>query len=201
MTRSLLVRRAIAPALAAFAASLLVACTSAGDGGTLGSTRRGTYTSSATVPPGIAPYVFLSQENSGSGVVCLAVNVRRASNLYSVSFTLTYDPAVMKLVSADPVTRGPFLGTAGQTLLEWAPDPPEPGVADRVVVGLTRRDDVVATGVSGDGKIATICFTLLTPATAAPVSFVSNRVGEDPAGVDVIPDDPAFWLGGAITVE
>ena len=200
MTSRHVLRRTAALALAALAALLLLACTSSGDGGLVG-TPTGTLDPSTNVPTGTQGYAFLQQEGSGSGTLCVGVWVDRVIDLYSVSFTLSFDPTVMRFASAAP---GSFLGTAAQTLpfqVDTEPDQP-PGIASSVIVGLTRNRDTAPTGVNGGpGKVATVCFDLVGPATASIIRFTPNRRGQDSTGADVIPDLDTHWLGGTITVQ
>jgi hypothetical protein len=80
-----------------------------------------------------------------------------------------------------------------------------PSVPVKVVVGITRNAAVVMppVGVTGNGRLITLCFDLVGPATASPLVFTDNLVGYDsggtaPANQVITASD---FYGGTITVR
>ena len=207
MTLRNAVRRTAAGVLTVTAALCLLSCTSSGDGG-LGVTRTATFSSiiPRSPPPGFppAPYVVLIQEGSGTGTLCLAVEVRGVQNLYALGFTVSFDPAVLKFSSATP---GPLLGTSAQVLSVFTPQPPTPATATSVEVGVTRKSPET-TGVTGTGKVATLCFDVVGASAGSPVTFTGTRTAvqpdpTSPTGLSAIPGLTGAdkWLGGTVDAQ
>lgn len=183
----------------------LVACQGAGDGGVTASnqqlSRGATYASAVPPSPG-QPQVVLSVASGTRDTVCLGVSSYYALDLYSVAFTLQYDPDVMRYTSWQ---EGSLLGTGSEVLVQVTPQPPT--APDSVVVGVTRNSAVVTGGVTGNGRLITLCFDLVAPATNSPVTFGGanlvgfNSTGTDPANPAHVALDPADFIGGTVTVQ
>lgn len=178
---------------ASLAVLLLTACSGAGDGG-VGATNQ-VLSQGATYHGGADPgltWVGLEQATGLRTSVCLDVKVYRAVDLYSVSFTLGYDPALLDFRSS---AIGDALGMP-DTLLS-AIDASSPGL---LVVGVSREavtHGMTGVSTSSDGStVVSLCFDILAPGTGSSIEFVPALALEDPSGAPV-PGSPT-WVGGTI---
>ena len=88
--------------------------------------------------------------------LCVGVDIADVQTLYSAAFDLSYDPAALEYQSS---TEGSFLNAdGGATFFEASllNDDPAGGI---VVVGVSRVSDIGE--VSGSGRIANACFTVI----------------------------------------
>jgi hypothetical protein len=192
--------RLLAVALSALAALGLVACTSSGDGGE-GLTRDFLDTGAQYVsdpPPGgssAEPWVDLVQSVDQRTLFCLDVVVHRVSDLYSVTFTLAFDPGQAGLRG---YTVGDFLGDPSDLLVS-VDGSATPGA---VLVGVSRQlREHGMTGVTGsEGVLISLCFDVVGDGDSRPVDFVPNLALEDPAGAPV-PNAPPTWVGGSLSTR
>lgn len=194
----------LVPASIAFAASLLLfACTGAGDGGMANQqlSRGATWDSDAPPAAGTGQ-VSIATASGTRTTTCLDVKSAYALDLFSVAFTLQFDPSVLSYTGYQ---AGTLLGSGNQILVQASPQPA--ASPDSVVVGITRNAAVVTGGVTANGTLITLCFDLVAPATASPVTFGGaslvglNSLGTDPNNplhVAIKPDD---FTDGKITVE
>lgn len=172
----------------------LLGCTSSGDGGVAppaGPMEGAVFVSDAP-PAGGGGYVSLRQTVSTRRSTCLAVEVTDAVDVFSVAFDLEYDPGVLDLQpSPQGFSVGDFLG---DDVLEALAD--GTGVA---TVGVSRRSNIHATGVAGDGTVAELCFDLIGTADDSPLEFTSNLAALDSSGAVEI--GAARFVGGSVTVR
>lgn len=103
-----------------------------------------------------APYITLEEVSQSNETLTIKARVVGVTDLFSVAFTLEFDPAVMRFVDDSEQSLG-FLGPSSEVdvLAEL-----EPARQDRLVVGAT-REDASTGGRSGTGDILTLTFDLV----------------------------------------
>jgi hypothetical protein len=131
--------------------------------------------------------------------ICLGVDVSPVLDLFSVAFTLRYDPTVLRYTGFQP---GDFLGSASETIVEVSAQPST--APNSVVVGVTRNAAAIDpdVGVTGRGRIITLCFDLVGPGNSLMV-FTGNLAGYNSGGTapgNVVLDASDF-IGGTVTVQ
>lgn len=89
------------------------------------------------------------------------IDVENVDDLYTYGFTLAYPPYMSKLVVAE-VAEGPFLRQGGDTFFVYSINP----FSGEIMVGGTLLD-IMASGVSGSGTLATITFQCVAPGECA----------------------------------
>jgi len=154
----------------------------------------GAYEGSATA----ATTVTLNPDNSTPGTgeqVCIQVDIANVTDLYAISFDLSYDATVLDYNGI--YSEGSFLN-------EGVTDPPTTqmqaalldGVPGQLVVGITRLEEIG--GISGSGDLAEVCFDVIgASCTFSAVSF-SNQLLEGPAlGSEIT----ASWIDTSLDVE
>jgi len=120
----------------------------------------------------------------------LDVNVSGAADLAAFQFDVGFDPTVLR---ANSVAEGPLFPAVGATIFF-------PGLIDNSGGTISFVADLLLTiaGANGDGTLATISFTALSPGSSAVGVFnvtALNSFGEGVgfaavnAGVDVTPRD------------
>ena len=181
---------------AAFAALALLSCTGAGDGGVSGTNdylNRGVHvTAPATVP---LSHVGLTETAGDATTTCIGVEVHRLSNVFSTSFSVVYDPSVLRYTGSDASTS--FLGTGATVLGPQVDATATPG---RIVVGLTRNIASVTTGVDSgaDGHVLDLCFEVVA-AGEFDMIFTGNLAVLQPDGTPVL-DLAGNWIGSHVKV-
>lgn len=104
----------------------------------------------------------------GGGPYLVPVSITNASQLSGVTLTVTYNPAVLRLVN---VQEGSFMRAGGvNASFTQQPDP----VAGRVDIAAIRRGDI--TGVAGTGLLAGLLFEPVAPG-AANISVTGSASG------------------------
>jgi len=94
----------------------------------------------------------------GGGPYLVPISITNASQLSGVTLTVTYNPAVVRLVN---VQEGSFMRAGGvNASFTQQPDP----VAGRVDIAVVRRGDI--TGVAGTGLLAGLLFEPVAPGAA-----------------------------------
>ena len=94
----------------------------------------------------------------GGGPYLVPISITNASQLSGVTLTVTYNPAVIRLVN---VQEGSFMRAGGvNASFTQQPDP----VAGRVDIAVVRRGDI--TGVAGTGLLAGLLFEPVAPGAA-----------------------------------
>lgn len=114
----------------------------------------------------------------GQGPYTVPLSIVGAARLSTVSLTITYDPAVLRVRS---VQEGSFmrLGGANATFAQET----APG---RIDVTITRSAD--ATGASGTGLLAAVVFDAIAPGMSQlTVSGVGTGPGGTPMGLQFRP--------------
>ena len=110
----------------------------------------------------------------GAGPYTVPVSITGASQISSLSLTVTFNPAVLRLRAA---TEGSFMRTGGVAAnFTQQADP----VAGRIDIAITRTGDV--TGVAGTGLLAALLFDAVG-AGAANLSVTASATG--PGGMPV----------------
>jgi type II secretory pathway component GspD/PulD (secretin) len=110
----------------------------------------------------------------GGGPYLVPVSITGASQLSGVTLTVTYNPAVVRLVN---VQEGSFMRAGGVgASFSQQPDP----VAGRVDIAVVRRGDV--TGVAGTGLLAGLLFE---PVAAGPANLTVTGSASGPNGSPV----------------
>jgi type II secretory pathway component GspD/PulD (secretin) len=110
----------------------------------------------------------------GGGPYLVPVSITGASQLSGVTLTVTYNPAVIRLVN---VQEGSFMRTGGVgASFSQQPDP----VAGRVDIAIIRRGDL--TGVAGTGLLAGLLFE---PIAAGPANLSVTGSASGPNGAPV----------------
>ncbi|UCD85054.1 MAG: hypothetical protein JSU92_02380 [Deltaproteobacteria bacterium] len=84
----------------------------------------------------------------------VSILVEGVSNVYSVSFDLSYNPDILTYESGTIGTGG-FLGPADDTLFKTSLLSDGPGT---LVVGITRQKDISSDGESGSGELCVLKF-------------------------------------------
>jgi general secretion pathway protein D len=114
----------------------------------------------------------------GGGPYNVPISVSNASRLSTVSLTVTFDPAILRVRS---VQEGSFMRTGGVNAV-FANQPGN----GRVDITITRAAD--STGASGTGVLGSILFDAVAPGTATiSVSGVATAPGGTPAGLQFRP--------------
>ncbi len=110
----------------------------------------------------------------GGGPYLVPVSITGASQLSGITLTITYNPAVIRLVN---VQEGSFMraGGVGASFSQQ----PDPG-AGRVDIAIVRRGDV--TGVAGTGLLAGLLFE---PVSAGPANLAVTGSASGPNGAPV----------------
>jgi type II secretory pathway component GspD/PulD (secretin) len=107
----------------------------------------------------------------GGGPYLVPVSITGASQLSGVTLTVTYNPAVVRLVN---VQEGSFMRAGGVgASFSQQPDP----VAGRVDIAIVRRGDL--TGVAGTGLLAGLLFE---PVAAGPANLAVTGSASGPNG-------------------
>jgi general secretion pathway protein D len=107
----------------------------------------------------------------GGGPYLVPVSITGASQLSGVTLTVTYNPAVIRLVN---VQEGSFMRAGGVgASFSQQPDP----VSGRVDIAIVRRGDV--TGVAGTGLLAGLLFE---PVAAGPANLTVTGSASGPNG-------------------
>jgi general secretion pathway protein D len=108
------------------------------------------------------------------GPYTVPISITGASQISSLSLTVTYNPAVLRLRAA---TEGSFMRTGGvQATFTQQPD----AAAGRIDIAIMRSGD--ATGVAGTGLLAALLFDAIGPG-AANLSVTATASG--PSGMPV----------------
>jgi type II secretory pathway component GspD/PulD (secretin) len=112
----------------------------------------------------------------GGGPYLVPVSITNASQLSGVTLTVTYNPAVIRLVN---VQEGSFMRAGGvNASFTQQPDP----VAGRVDIAVVRRGDV--TGVAGTGLLAGLLFEPVA-AGAANLNVTGSASGPNGSPVSL----------------
>jgi type II secretory pathway component GspD/PulD (secretin) len=112
----------------------------------------------------------------GGGPYTVPISITGASQISSVSLTVTYNPAVLKLRVAQ---EGPFLRSGGvSATFTQQPDPS----GGRVDLAIVRQGDV--TGVAGTGLLAALLFETVGPGPAN-LSVAGSASGPGGAAVSL----------------
>jgi type II secretory pathway component GspD/PulD (secretin) len=110
----------------------------------------------------------------GAGPYTVPISITGASQLSSVSLTVTYNPAVLRIRVAQ---EGPFLRSGGvQAAFTQRGDPS----AGRLDLAIVRPGD--QTGVAGTGLIAALLFETVGP---GPANLAVNGSASGPGGIPV----------------
>jgi type II secretory pathway component GspD/PulD (secretin) len=151
----------------------------------------------AVIPPGSSPVpgttsvpaaavaqgaasgqVILSPPSSelrvGSGPYTVPVQITGASQISSISLTVTYNPTVLRLRAT---TEGSFMRTGG-TAATFTQQPDAAG--GRIDIAIVRTGDV--TGVAGTGLLAALLFDAIG---AGPANLAVTATATAPAGAPV----------------
>ena len=119
--------------------------------------------------------------------VCVQARVEESPELHAFEFTLRFPP---DLLEATGVTLGPFLGSSGRTPQELPAD--IDNTAGRVRFGAFTSGD--EPGATGNGDLATTCFTPKKAGTAALDLMVGKLSGPNGAAISV------SLAGGSVTI-
>jgi general secretion pathway protein D len=112
----------------------------------------------------------------GGGPYLVPVSITNASQLSGVTLTVTYNPAVLRLVN---VQEGSFMRAGGvNASFTQQPDP----VAGRVDIAVVRRGDI--TGVAGTGLLAGLLFEPVA-AGAANLNVTGSASGPNGSPVSL----------------
>ncbi len=112
----------------------------------------------------------------GGGPYLVPVSITNASQLSGVTLTITYNPAVIRLVN---VQEGSFMRAGGvNASFTQQPDP----VAGRVDIAIVRRGDI--TGVAGTGLLAGLLFEPVA-AGAANLNVTGSASGANGSPVNL----------------
>ena len=112
----------------------------------------------------------------GGGPYLVPISITNASQLSGVTLTVTYNPAVIRLVN---VQEGSFMRAGGvNASFTQQPDP----VAGRVDIAVVRRGDI--TGVAGTGLLAGLLFEPVAPG-AANLSVTGSASGPNGSPVNL----------------
>ena len=110
----------------------------------------------------------------GAGPYTVPISITGASQISSVSLTVTYNPAVLRLRMAQ---EGPFLRAGGvQAAFTQQPDPS----GGRLDIAIVRPGDT--TGVAGTGLLAALLFETVAP---GPANLTVNGSASAPGGAPV----------------
>jgi general secretion pathway protein D len=123
----------------------------------------------------------------GGGPYTVPISITGASQISSVSLTITYNPAVLRVRMAQ---EGPFLRAGGvAAAFTQQPDP----AGGRLDLAIVRPGD--ATGVAGTGLLAALLFEVLAP---GPANLAVTGSASGPGGVPVMLQ---FTPIGGVTVR
>ncbi len=122
-----------------------------------------------------------------TGQVCVQARVEKSPELHAFEFTLGFPP---DLLEATNVTLGPFLGSTGRTLVTLPTD--INNATGRVKFGAATLG--AAPGATGNGDLATVCFTPKKAGTAALDLLVGKLSGPNGAAI------PVSLAGGSVTI-
>jgi hypothetical protein len=111
----------------------------------------------------------------GSGPYTVPISITGASQISSVSLTITYNPGVLKLRVAQ---EGPFLRSGGVPAAFT--QQPDPGGGGRLDIAIVRQGDV--TGVAGTGLLAALLFETVGP---GPANLAVTGSASGPTGTPV----------------
>ncbi|MGH9346596.1 MAG: cohesin domain-containing protein, partial [Vicinamibacterales bacterium] len=110
----------------------------------------------------------------GGGPYTMPVSITNASRVSSVSVTITYNPAVLRVRT---VQEGTFMRSGGaNAAFTQQVDP----AAGRIDIAITRTGD--AMGASGSGLVAAVLFDAVAPGTA---SLAATATASDPGGAPI----------------
>ena len=110
----------------------------------------------------------------GAGPYTVPISVTGASQISSVSLTVTYNPSVLRLRMAQ---EGPFLRAGGvQAAFTQQPD----ASGGRLDIAIVRPGDT--TGVAGTGLLAALLFETVAP---GPANLTVNGSASGPGGAPV----------------
>jgi type II secretory pathway component GspD/PulD (secretin) len=134
-----------------------------------------TPTGSPGAPGGGQVLVSVPQEfRVGAGPYTVPISITGASQISSVSLTVTYNPSVLRIRVAQ---EGPFLRSGGiQAAFTQQGDPS----AGRLDIAIIRPGDV--TGVAGTGLLAALLFETVGP---GPANLTVNGSASAPGGAPV----------------
>ncbi|HLG59428.1 MAG TPA: hypothetical protein VI485_29080 [Vicinamibacterales bacterium] len=123
----------------------------------------------------------------GGGPYTVPISITGASQISSVSLTITYNPAVLRVRMAQ---EGPFLRAGGvAAAFTQQPDP----AGGRLDLAIVRPGDT--TGVAGTGLLAALLFEVIAP---GPANLAVTGSASGPGGVPVMLQ---FTPIGAVTVR
>jgi Flp pilus assembly secretin CpaC len=135
-----------------------------------------------TAPPPAARVVLsaASEMRVGGGPYTVPVSINGATRLSTLTISLTYNPAVLRVRS---VQEGSFMRQGGSdATFTQQVDP----AAGRVDIAITRPSDSV--GATGTGLLAAVLFEAVAPGTATlALSGVGNTVGGGMAPLSFTP--------------
>jgi hypothetical protein len=106
----------------------------------------------------------------GAGPYTMPISVSNASRLSTISLTVTFDPALLRVRS---VQEGSFMRSGGAN----AAFTQQINTTGRIDITITRPSD--ATGASGTGLLGAILFDAIAPGTA---TLTLSGVGTGPGG-------------------
>jgi hypothetical protein len=167
----------------------LLGCHGAGDGGQ-GATdeflNRGADV--VPLPATTSTYVQLVEQGGTPTQVCIAVDAfrDRITNVYSASFSVTYDPALVHFNSFDDSAT--CLGGPSNRLPTQV-NTDTPGL---LIVGLTRDASVTTTGVTC-GPLITLCFDIVGQGQFV-MGFTGNLALLDPSNARL----PVEWVSSTV---
>lgn len=128
--------------------------------------------------PAVGGQVVLSLPNTefrvGSGPYTVPISITGASQLSSVSLTVTYNPAVLRLRT---IQEGSFMRAGGVAAVFTQQSDPATG---RVDIAIVRPADV--TGVAGTGLLAALLFDAVAP---GPANLAVTGTATGPGGAPV----------------
>mgnify|MGYP001386335599 FL=1 len=123
----------------------------------------------------------------GGGQFCIQAQVEKSSELHAFEFTLSFPPDLLEATSA---TLGPFLTSTGRPPFTLPPD--IDNTTGRVKFGAATSGG--NPGATGNGELATVCFTPEKAGTAALDMLVGKLSG--PGGAAI----PVSLAGGSVTI-
>lgn len=182
------IRLPLSLAAAACAALALLACTSSGDGGR-GATDDYLLRGATVTPdtPTALEYVDLTESSGDGESTCIAVTAHRVFGMFNASFTVSYDPTVLRFTGFD--AAGTCIGTGSAVLPAQVDASTTPG---DVVVGLSRNAAVTNAGVDC-GHLIDLCFDVIGEGSTR-VAFTGNREIQDPSGAPIA----VTWYGSDV---
>lgn len=156
-------------------------------GGGAGTLLAATFVSDQASPPG-AGTVGVTEAESSSNLVTLAVRVTDVADIFTVGFDVNFNPALVQYVSWAP---GTLLETGGESVIyNVAPH------ADKVVVGASRVSPASGADVTGSQTVVRLTFRV-TQAGSSPVPLTGGfLLDSQPPGPSEI--QGISWSGGQI---